>query len=134
MRLKKFLVLSVMLLMAVVAMAQPNVKAYTPPGDDVGSVLTQLVCTPSTDGMAYGIVNVNIEDRHPLVTLQEVSTQDAQVVKADNVVKCDAMMSEAPVVLRCPMMSPNSQMFINYTDPLREGCHNLPFKPSRTGV
>ena len=83
---KKFLCATCLLLFSMMAMATAQMKAYSPPEQDIGT--TQLVATLSLDGMTVAKFDsqFNIVDwQTPVMVAQEASTASAQVVDAYSV-------------------------------------------------
>jgi hypothetical protein len=82
-KMKKFLCATCLLLFSMMAMATAQMKAYSPPEQDIGT--TQLVATLSLDGQAVVSFDSqwNIVDlQTPVMLNMEVSQPSAQVVDA----------------------------------------------------
>ena len=85
-KMKKFLCATCLLLFSMMAMATAQMKAYSPPEQDIGT--TQLVATLSLDGQAVVSFDSqwNIVDlQTPVMLNMEVSQPSAQVVDAYSV-------------------------------------------------
>ena len=93
---KKFLCCAVLMMIAMVASATAQMKAYSPPEQDIGHM---MVATLSVDGQAVVSFDSqwNIVDlQTPVMLNMEVSTPSAQVVDAYS---CSTPMGEISMTL-----------------------------------
>ena len=91
---KKFLCATCLLLFSMMAMATAQMKAYSPPEQDIGT--TQLVATLSLDGQAVVSFDPqwNIVDlQTPVMLNMEASQPSAQVVDAYSVATTNGEVS-----------------------------------------
>ena len=102
---KKFLCCAVLMMISMIASATAQMKAYSPPEQDIGY---ELVATLSVDGQAVVSFDSqwNIVDlQTPVMLNMEVSQPSAQVVDAYS---CSTPMGEISMTLVCYMW-PNSE-------------------------
>ena len=100
---KKFLCATCLLLFSMMAMATAQMKALSPPEQDIGT--TQLVATLSLDGQAVVSFDSqwNIVDlQTPVMLNMEVSQPSAQVVDAYSVATTNGEVSMTLVEYRWP--------------------------------
>ena len=99
---KKFLCCAVLMMIAMVASATAQMKAYSPPEQDIGY---ELVATLSVDGQAVVSFDSqwNIVDlQTPVMLNMEVSQPSAQVVDAYSVATINGEVSMTLVEYRWP--------------------------------
>ena len=99
---KKFLCCAVLMMIAMVASATAQMKAYSPPEQDIGY---ELVATLSVDGQAVVSFDSqwNIVDlQTPVMLNMEVSQPSAQVVDAYSVATTNGEVSMTLVSYRWP--------------------------------
>jgi hypothetical protein len=134
-KMKKFLCATCLLLFSMMAMATAQMKAYSPPEQDIGT--TQLVATLSLDGQAVVSFDSqwNIVDlQTPVMLNMEVSQPSAQVVDAYSVATTNGEVSMTLVSYRWPN-SKNETMNLrnDYTsDYASTGADAYSFTASRT--
>ena len=112
---KKFLCATCLLLFSMMAMATAQMKAYSPPEQDIGT--TQLVATLSLDGQAVVSFDSqwNIVDlQTPVMLNMEVSQPSAQVVDAYSVATLNGEVSMTLVSYRWPNTK-NEMIIDDYT-------------------
>ena len=100
---KKFLCMTMLMLVTLTVSAMAQMKAYSPPEQDIGT--TQLVATLSLDGQAVVSFDsqFNIVDwQTPVMVAQEASTASAQVVDAYSVQTPMGEISMTLVAYRWP--------------------------------
>ncbi len=97
-KMKKFLCCAMLMMITLIASATAQMKAYTPPEQDIGY---EQVATLSLDGMTVVAFDsqFNIVDwQTPVMVAQEASTASAQVVDAYSVL---TPMGEISMTLVC---------------------------------